>query len=92
MALAEASISCCGIFGQLKFAFDRLEHAGDGPDVPHAALLRGEAVALHRGGDAVADFDVDDAGLGAFDREIEVVTFRALLPPKVFRRPRDSRR
>src|ERR1700754_5072442 len=53
------------VFGQLELAFDGLEHARDGPHVPHAALLRGEPVALHGRGDAVADFDVDDAGLGA---------------------------
>ena len=72
------------IFGELQFAFDRFEHAGDRPDVPHAALLRGEAVALHGGGDAVADFDVDDAGLGTFDREIEVVAFGAFGVPEFF--------
>ena len=52
--------------------------------VPHAALLRREAVALHGGGDAVADFDVDDAGLGAFDREVEVVALRPLGFPEFF--------
>ena len=43
-----------------------------------------EAVALHGGDFAVADFDVDDARLGASDFEVDVVTLGPLLLPKFF--------
>ena len=65
-----------GIGGQLQFALERFKLAGHGPDVPDAALVGRDAVALAGDDFAVANFDMSGAGLTAANLEVEVVAGR----------------